>query len=218
MSRSTAGEVFVSTYPLAFTQAIADKTANVFLIPNPVQAGVGGSKDACEIKAMQILWDTMPYNMSETDLVANKVIYLNCLATFDTSVAYKDKGVDATSGANMFKTLEQSPTVLGYMKRGFEFAITSPTLASISTPDIGRMWDSDQWVMQFGNPNAPDDGELWLTPNGILSFAWSIQNIGTGLGTPNATLKMFWRTKKLSLNKFIEIQQAQSRQLVTTVS
>jgi hypothetical protein len=218
MSRSTSHDCNVSTYPLNFSQAIADKTANTFLIPNPVVSSSGTNKEVCEIYGMQILWDQVPASFNATAIgTASNLETIHVCSTFDTAVTYKDKAVDGTSSTVMMQNLESSPSMLGILvKRQTLITGAGTTTGQIYVEDA-NMWDSSDWVLQFGRPNDPNDGELWVTPSGILTFGWALTT-NTTKNTPKAVMKLFWKPRKITLQKFLEISASQSRQLVTTVA
>jgi len=211
MARSTASDSLVSTFPLVFSFTPTDNKALTFLIPNPVAAtAFEKNPTACEVSAIQLIF---PVDLTGVIAPVTATPYsIGMLVTFDTAVTYKNAVSDGTSTQVMWQNLISSPTCLGWKRKLFAQEMLTSGMALYP-----NLWDSDQWLIEFGNPRDTKDGQLWVTQNGVLTLAPQMTNF-TGNGNIIAYMKMFWRPKKLSLAKYLEMQAAQSRNLVVTVT
>jgi len=226
--RRSTKDILEYTYFLGkFTGTVADGYAATFLLPNPFYSQQ--LNQVAEIFGAQVLWDTPPFWLTGSDLTATGQHGMSCIVEMDTQVIAKNNTTAANNTAS--NTLAQgflsSPTELIIKQRILDLAVfasaggtTAPTTFEQGT----LMWFQDDWFMSAGMPNDPTDAVYLATPNFLVHFYFYVPTnlvVPSGLATSgqvNPTFKLYCRPKKLTIQKVLEIQSSQTRQLVTTAS
>lgn len=222
-ARATTGDCLISTYVLsAFATAVGDNKCFTYLLPNPVGAtSFEKTPQACEVLGLQVLWDVAPMELSPGQVLGTGGFQIDMMTIveMDTNVIIKNN-TGATSSLVGRQSLLASPTAICTRAKHF-IAATNLLTSGVGGLDGYNQWDSDAWFIKAGHPLDARDGDLLCTPNFIVHFYFATLAAGVTpglLNTPAPILRLFWKPKKLSIQKFLETQASQARQLVTTAS